>query len=72
MRVKSEYASRPPTRTALRPNLAMNQPLSVPKSATMTVKTVLTKPACGSVSPYCGMIALRRAGNTCRSIELNM
>jgi hypothetical protein len=38
----------------------------------MTVKTVLTKPACGSVSPYCEMIALRRAGNTCRSIELNM
>ena len=72
MKVKSEYTNRPPTRTGLRPNLAINQPLNAPKIATMTVKTVLTKPARGRVSPYCGMIALRRAGNTCRSIELNM
>ena len=72
MKVKSEYANRPPTRIALPANLAMNEPLSAPKIATMTVKAVLTKPASGSVNSYCGMITLRRAGNTRRSIELNM
>src|SRR6266446_4400674 len=50
----------------------MNQPLRAAKIATLTVKTVLTKPASGSVRPYSARILPSSAGKTCRSMALNM
>jgi hypothetical protein len=42
----------------------MNQPLNAANIATLTVKTVLTKPDCGSVSAYSARMLPSSAGKT--------